>query len=60
MSRETEKAVTMYVAAFVALLGLAAVVRGVGMWSAAAGWVAAGVFVVIPSTFIAYSAAREK
>ena len=60
MTDQQKRGQTMSIAAIVAVIGFAAIVRGIALAWLPGGWIAAGLFVSLPATFIAYSAVREK
>jgi hypothetical protein len=57
---ERQRSLTMSIAGGVATVGLALVVRGVFLAWRPGGWILAGIFVAVPSVFVAYAAFREK
>lgn len=60
MTRDKQRSATMSGAGLVAAIGLAVVDRGVALAWRPGGWILGGLFIAIPSVFVAYAAFREK
>jgi hypothetical protein len=60
MTSAKQRSLTMSIAGAIASAGLAIMDRGVYLAWHPGGWILGGLFITVPSVFVAYAAFREK